>query len=270
MEPTGETIRIMLGDCLQRMAEIEDGSVSLIASDLPYQVTACRWDTLIPFKPLWAHYRRILKPRGAVVLTACQPFTSMLVMSNPEWFRYTWVMEKDNGANAMNAPRQPIKIHEDIVVFSGSPCGNGAVSPMVYNPQELTRIKKARRDQDGGETDRHRPGRREVARRSWVQEWTDYPRSIIYAPGDGSTAHRVHPTQKPVALMEYLIRTYSNQGDLVHDSTMGSGTTGVACVNTGRRFVGIERDPDYFAIAERRIAEAQQATPLFLPQEVEY
>jgi DNA modification methylase len=250
-----KNVRLMQGDCLQRMAEIEDGSVSLIASDLPYQVTACRWDTLIPFEPLWAYYRRILKPRGAVVLTASQPFTSMLVMSNPKWFKYCWVWDKKKPAGFQIAKYRPMMVHEDIVVFSGG-------SP-IYNPIKTPRPTKKRRGPI--KFSESAPLKYSDDQHREYVDW--HPKSILEVSNADQT-DRVHPTQKPVSLMEYLIRTYSNEGDLVHDSTMGSGTCGVACVNTGRRFVGIEKDPKYFAIAERRIAEAQQATPLFRTQEV--
>jgi DNA modification methylase len=238
-------VRLMMGDCLERMADIEDGSVDLIAADLPYQVTACQWDVLIPFAPLWAHFRRLLRPRGAVVLTASQPFTSLVVMSNPGWFRYELLWIKEQGTGNLNANKMPLRQHENILVFYDS--------LPTYRPQMATgsarrRIKPRIENPIFGKTG---------TKDGYVQDNVGqrYPTSLIYCTRDLRNGHRWHPTQKPVALFEYLIRTYTDEGETVLDPTMGSGTTGVACVNTGRKFIGIERDPAYFAIARDRIAE---------------
>lgn len=229
---------LMQGDCLDAMWLIPEGSVDLILCDLPYGTTACKWDSVIPFEPLWAHYRRIAKCNAAIVLTASQPFTSALISSNMDEFKYCWVWEKSRFANQMLAKVQPLKIHEDVVVFSnGKP---------PYNPQGLIEVNKTTK-QGARVTDNNGGGTRAT---EYVQTHTSYPRSILRVPSEGKT---VHPTQKPVALMEYLIRTYTNDGEIVLDNCMGSGTTGVACRNTGRNFIGIERDPDYFRIAQERI-----------------
>ena len=234
--------QLLQGDCLELMATIPSGSVDMVMCDLPYGATACKWDSVIPFAPLWAAYKRICKPNAAVVLTASQPFTSLLICSNLEAFRYQWVWEKEQGVNFQLAKVQPLKVHEDVVVF-------GFVSPR-YHPQGLQPccILKSNRGKGG------RLGHvgSEVRREAYEQTAKGYPRSVIKFGRERG----LHPTQKPVALMEYLIKTYTNEGETVLDNTMGSGTTGVACGNTGRRFIGIERDPAYFQIASDRIEKA--------------
>jgi site-specific DNA-methyltransferase (adenine-specific) len=221
------------------MADIPDGSIDLIACDLPYGTTACSWDSVVPLDRLWAHYERLLKPDGAIVLTAAQPFTSTLVMSKPEWFRHPWIWEKNFVTGHLNAHRMPMRKHEDVLVFSPN--------QPTYNPQGLERFGQIKRRGSNG-------ANYGVSGTENFQEFTNYPVDILRFDRDMPS---VHSTQKPVALMEYLIRTYSNDGETVLDNTMGSGTTMVACVNTRRRGVGIERDPNYFAIAERRIADAR-------------
>lgn len=237
-------MRLMLGDCLERMSEIPDGSVDMVMCDLPYGTTACKWDSVIPFEPLWAHYRRVCKPNAAVVLTASQPFTSALVMSNVAHFRYQWVWEKSKASNFLLARKQPLKAHEDIAVF----CQN---TP-EYHPQKTAGkpFKGEGRSKKGSQTVLVNNVPNPTKRAD--NDGDRFPRSVQYfttAESEGC----LHPTQKPVALMEYLIRTYTNLGETVLDNCMGSGTTGVACRNTGRDFIGIERDPDYFAAACRRI-----------------
>ena len=239
--------RVIIGDCIEQMASIPAGSVDLVLTDPPYGTTACSWDAVIPFGPMWREVRRVLKPRGAAVFTASQPFTSALVMSNPKGFHQSMTWAKNKASGHLNAKKRHLTGHEDILVFcDGSP---------TYNPQKwqsspasrATRTKptavygaQVSTTYEGGQTER-------------------YPTTVLQfavVNNDGSGEGRFHPTQKPVALMEYLIRTYTNEGDTVLDFTMGSGTTGVACVNTGRKFIGIEKDAGFFAIAEARIAEA--------------
>ena len=244
------TATLLLGECLERMVEIPDGSVDMVMADLPYGTTACKWDSVIPFEPLWAAYKRVCKKNAAIVLTASQPFTSALVMSNTKDFKYDWTWRKPKGTGHLNAKKMPMRDKEDILVFYREQC--------IYNPQftQGTPYKdKAGKDHSasssmtdcyGGYTNfrNDNDGRR-------------YPKQVIeFGVVERGTEH---PTQKPVALMEYLIRTYTNEGETVLDNTMGSGTTGVACVNTGRSFIGIERDEKYFAIAQARCGVEVQA-----------
>lgn len=227
------TAFLLLGDCLEQMKLIPDGSVDMVLCDLPYGTTQNKWDSVIPFDQLWAEYRRVC--RGAFVLTSSQPFTSALVASNMPDFKYAWVWEKAAATGHLNAKRMPMKLHEDINVF--------CAGPAPYNPQGLQPFgKTVRRGNNGsnfGDSGNEN-----------FQEFTNYPRSILRYANDPKP---VHPTQKPVALMEYLIRTYTNEGETVLDNTMGSGTTGVAALKAGRKFIGIERDPEYFKIAHQRI-----------------
>ena len=222
------------GDCLEVLQEIPDQSVDLILCDLPYGTTQNKWDSVIPFAPLWAQYKRVCK--GAVVLTASQPFTSVLVASNLPDFKYAWVWAKSAATGHLNAKRMPMKAHEDVLVFGAS----------SYSPQGLKSFNKIVRRGSNG-TNFGKSGTVNT------QEFTNYPRSILNIPSDPKP---VHPTQKPVALMEYLVLTYTNKGDTVLDNCMGSGTTGVACANTKRKFIGIERDAKYFDIACDRIEAA--------------
>lgn len=243
------------GDCLELMNGIPDGSVDMILCDLPYGTTACKWDTVIPFEPLWEQYRRIAKKNAAIVLTASQPFTSALVMSNIRGFSYVWAWLKTRPTGFANAKKQPLRCIEDVVVFYDK--------PPTYNPQGLSRVDKMCRNSKsaGGETVRtdmqlsSGKGSLRTCGKEYVQEFTNYPRQVLEVQHDND--NRIHPTQKPVSLMEYLIRTYTNEGETVLDNCMGSGTTGVACVNTGRNFIGIEKDDKYFEIAKNRIAQAE-------------
>jgi DNA modification methylase len=227
-------MRLLHGDCLEVMHDIPDGSVDMILADLPYGTTACKWDTIIPPEPLWAHYKRVIKRNGAIVLN-----------SNPSWFKYALVWDKCKGGNIFLAKHQPMKTHEDVLVFSGG--------KPAYNPQMEPRdgIKRSRNYGTGEAFGGDRTPE------PTIYEYTHtYPKSILTISNAGQTGKQ-HPTQKPVALMEYLIRTYTNDGETVLDNTMGSGTTGVACVNTNRDFIGIEQDAGYYAIACKRIEEAQ-------------
>lgn len=223
------------GDCLEVMHQVPDKSVDLVLCDLPYGTTQNKWDSVIPFEPLWAQYKRICK--GAIVLTAAQPFTSALVMSNPKDFKYQWVWQKQPSGN-LNAKKRPMVAHEDVLVFGHR---------VPYFPQDLISTLIKRTEKQTSRTANYG----NQTPRAYTQTATNYPASIISFSKDGSG---LHPTQKPVALMEYLIKTYTNAGDTVLDNCMGSGTTGIACVNTGRRFIGIEKDAAYFSIAKDRIA----------------
>ena len=233
-------VTLHLGDALDILPTLPAQSVNAIITDLPYGTTACKWDTVIPFAPMWEQVKRILKPRGVFVTTASQPFTSALVMSNLEWFRYEWVWEKNLDTGHLNAHIRPMLKHESIIVFS---TGNE-----TYNPQGIKRYEKI--NKRGGNGDNY--GKSGLQN---FQEFTNYPRSLLQF-----NVHREveqHPTQKPTALYRYLILTYTNPGDTVLDFCAGSGTTGVAAIDTGRDCILVERDPEYHAIAQRRIAAAQ-------------
>lgn len=236
-----DRIDLMMGDCLECMAEIEPGSVDLVLTDPPYGTTACKWDAVIPFEPMWAAVKRVLKRNGAAVFTASQPFTSALGASNLPELRYSWSWRKSAATGHLNAKRMPMSDFEDVLVFYRS--------QPTYNPQGLIPYGKLTRRGGNG-------GCYGDSGKENLQEFTNYPRRTLDIASEGGT---VHPTQKPVALMEYLIRTYTNEGDVVLDFTMGSGTTGVAAMNTGRRFIGIERDEHYFEIACKRIEDALEA-----------
>jgi len=234
-------IQLMRGDCLEVMREIPNGSVDMVLADPPYGTTACKWDTVIDLSLMWEQLKRVIKPNGAIVMTACQPFTSALVMSNPRMFKYCWVWNKKQGGNPLNAKRQPLRVTEDIVVFNSG----------GYIPQMRTgRMRKKGGINKQPET----TGAVNLDYVSYSDQY--YPTNILDFPNCANKKYLVHPTQKPVALMEYLIRTYTNEGETVLDFTMGSGTTGVAAKNTGRKFIGIELDKEYFKIAARRIHEA--------------
>jgi len=233
------------------MQAIPDGSVDMILCDLPYGTTACKWDTVIPFEPLWAQYRRIAKRNAAIVLTASQPFTSALTLSAIDIFKYALVWEKSRAGGIFDVKFRPMKTHEDVLVFSAGGCATGSRAPMGYYPQGLYAIAPRPRKNLAVSSNVRTPviGQGEQTLSGW-------PKSVIRIASEGGT---VHPTQKPVALMEYLIRTYTREGETVLDNCMGSGTTGVACANTGRSFIGIERDDKYFQIASDRIAAAHEA-----------
>lgn len=232
-------MRLIKGDCLEKMKDIADGSVDLILTDPPYGTTACKWDSIIPLEPMWVQLKRIIKPNGAIVMTASQPFTTTLIASNMKMFKYCWVWEKSRFSNQMLAKKQPLKIHEDVLVFY-SKWG-------CYNPQGLKECNKITR-QGSKITDNIGGGERGT---SYLQTHTNYPRSIQRFK---SATKTIHSTQKPVALMEYMIKTYTNENEVVLDFAMGSGTTGVACKNLNRQFIGIELDDKYFDIAKERNA----------------
>jgi len=241
---------IYCGDCLEVMPTLPDKSIDMILCDLPYGTTACKWDVVIPFEPLWKEYKRLIKDNVAIVLTASQPFTSALVMSNPKWFRYEWVWEKERPTNFLQGNKQPMKYHENICVFYKS--------QPTYNAQLTKKLEKNKRknaprgmtNQVYGINSGDKYQERTVT--GGAKDWL-YPSTIQYF----TMQREGHPTQKPVALFEYLIRTYTNEGDTVLDNCAGSGTTGVACIRTNRKYILIEKDPKYVAMAERRIKQTQ-------------
>lgn len=244
-------INLMNGDCLELMKNIPDGSVDLILTDPPYGTTACKWDTVIPFEMMWVELKRIIKPNGAIVLFGSEPFSSALRMSNIKQYKYDWVWEKSRALGFMNAKNKPMNKHELISVFSNGACANGSKNKMIYNPQGLLPLNKIVKGRKSSKADSegHNFGRKSH-KEELFQEWTNYPDQILKFNSEGKT---VHPTQKPVALLEYLIKTYTQENETVLDFTMGSGSTGVAAKNTNRKFIGIELDETYFNIAQERM-----------------
>ena len=234
-----EGFNLMQGDCLELMKSIPDASVDMILCDLPYGTTQNKWDSVIPFEALWAAYLRICK--GAVVLTAAQPFTSALVMSNPPLFKYDWVWQKEKGTGHLNAKKMPMRDKEDVLVFY-------AKQP-TYNPQFAEGEPYSGSARVGKRSQTSNYGKYEAVRED--SDGKRYPKQVLRFGSVGRGG--IHPTQKPVALMEYLIRTYTNEGMTVLDNCAGSFTTGIACLNTGRRFIGIEKDPEYFRIGSERM-----------------
>jgi len=244
MIPTTQEWKI--GDCLELLPEMEESSVDLILTDLPYGLTACAWDTVIPLEPLWEQYKRIIKDHGAIVLTASQPFTSALIMSNPDMFKYCWVWYKTKGSGHVHAKNKPLKIHEDVCIFSKGTTVHATQSSrrMNYYPQGLIKVDQVN----------YRPSRgvtgsdvccaaRASHKKTLFQEYGNYPNSVIKFANPNN--NNDHPTQKPVALFEYLIKTYTNEGDTVHDSCLGSGTTLEACRNTNRNCIGFEMSNEW-------------------------
>lgn len=232
-------MQLMKGDCLELMKGIPDGSVDMVLCDLPYGTTQNKWDSVLPLDQLWAQYKRICK--GAIVLTAASPFDKVLGVSNLRMLKQEWIWRKESGTGFLNAKKAPLKNHENVMVFYAK--------PGVYNPQMREGFKPYVCKQ--GETKSQNYGDQSGA--VTVSDGTRYPLTVLDFPRDKA---KVHPTQKPVALMEYLIRTYTHEGMTVLDNCFGSGTTGVACVNTGRKFIGIEMDDAYFEIAQKRIKAA--------------
>lgn len=265
-------IDLRLGDCLELMKEIPDKSIDMILCDLPYGITACKWDKIIPFESLWKQYNRIIKDNGAIVLFGSQPFTSKLVISNIEMFKYEWIWEKQKASNFMSAKFQPLKYHENILVFSKN---THNYYPQKYRVLELEEIKQMNNQQlkklfESRDYDRFgKIDRRKTINNNYELKETHlgtglrvrskddgyrYPKSVIKI--NKSINKNIHPTQKPVALLEYLIKTYTNENETVLDNCMGSGSTGVACINTNRNFIGMEIDEEYFNIAKKRIENA--------------
>jgi len=237
-------IQLIHGDCLEEMKNIPDGSVDMVLTDPPYGTTACKWDTVIDLELMWEQLKRVIKPNGAIVMTASQPFTSVLVTSNIEMFKYEWIWEKDGGSNFATVKYMPMKEHESVLVF-------GKKGKLVYNEQRQERIgtRKGKVTTSKASTPKKDNVYNTIPPVEMVCEKLRCPRSIQRF--NRERGH--HPTQKPVALMEYLIKTYTNEGETVLDFTMGSGTTGVACKNLNRNFIGIELDETYYNIAKARI-----------------
>ena len=235
--------KIHHGDCLEIMKDIPTGSVDMILCDLPYGTTACKWDTIIPLELLWEQYERVIKDNGAIVLTASQPFTSALVSSNYKKFRYEWIWEKNQGVNFLLAKKQPLKVHENILVFYKKLPN--------YNPQmETGKPYKSGKGDSGEVTNK-------VKKIQTKNKGTRYPKTVKKIKREFG----LHPTQKPVALFEYLIKTYTNEGETVLDNCIGSGTTAIASINTNRNYIGIEKEKEYVDIANERINNHKDMLP---------
>ena len=235
-------IDLRQGDCLELMKDIPDKSIDMILCDLPYGTTACKWDVIIPFEPLWDEYKRIIKDRGAIVLFGSEPFSSKLRISNIKGYKYDWIWDKKSISNPQLAKKQPLKNFETISVFGTGKHG------IVYYPQGLIKIKKPRAKGDKANTEKLGHVKRSA---DYIRVYTNYPKALALQFSRPSKS--LHPTQKPVNLLEYLIKTYTKEGETVLDNCMGSGSTGVACINTNRNFIGIELDENYFNIAKERI-----------------
>ncbi len=229
----------------------------MILCDLPYGITACKWDSIIPLEPLWKEYKRVIKKNGAIVLTASQPFTSILVMSNLEWFKYEWIWEKSRPTGHLEAKNKPLRKHENILLFSGGSSANGCSNRIIYNPQNLISIERF--NKNSTPTDNYGTRKSRPMGQVTKQNFTNYPTTIIREPSQSKT---IHPTQKPVALFEYLIKTYTNEDGLVLDNCMGSGTTAIACINLNRHYIGCELEKKYYDIAIKRIEESKQKVKL--------
>jgi site-specific DNA-methyltransferase (adenine-specific) len=254
-----DDVKLYFGDCIEKMSLIQDNSVDLILCDLPYGTTKCKWDTIINLELLWKQYKRIIKkPQGVILLFGQQPFTSMLVSSNYEWFKYNIIWKKNKTTQYLLANYRPMKCTEDICVFSkgGAAAASIKTGNMTYNPQGLksVNIKKQNSEKRIGKmlNQLHHLGANNklTSDAEYTQKYTNYPIELIEFDIENNT---IHETQKPVKLIEYLIRTYSNEGDTVLDNTMGSGTTGVGCINTKRKFIGIELTDKYYKLSKNRI-----------------
>jgi site-specific DNA-methyltransferase (adenine-specific) len=243
---------LYLGDCLDVMESIEQQSIDMVLCDLPYGTTQNKWDSVIPFNELWSQYNRVSKQSSAIVLTAAQPFTSVLITSNIKDFKYAWVWDKVNRPTGhLNAKKQPMRQTEDVLVFYKS---QPIYNPQMTDGQPYIATGSQKSDNYGSQKTT-----------ITICDGKRYPRNLLAIPADErGTVGRIHPTQKPVALMEYMIRTYTNENSLVLDNTMGSGTTGVACINTNRKFIGIEKDKKYFDIACERINKAKENQGMFV------
>ena len=250
-----DNIEILCGDCLELMSDIPDKSVDMILCDLPYGTTSCSWDSIIPFEDLWEQYNRIIKDKSAIVLFGSEPFSSKLRLSNFEMYKYDWIWQKNKASNFINCKYQPLKSYENICVFSKMACTYSVKGNMSYYPQGIKLLNKPKKQKRTGQKQAeiyHTNPNIET-----TQTVSNYPNSIIQFDMESKS---IHPTQKPVPLLEYLIKTYTKDGDLVLDNCMGSGSTGVACINTNRKFIGIELDDTYFEIAKERINKAVENT----------
>ena len=254
--------RLACGDCLEVMEEIN--SVDMILCDLPYGTTACKWDSVIPFDPLWKHYKRIISDTGSIVLFSSGQFTPSLMLSNPQMFKYKYVWVKRNSTNFVHAKNRPMTKHEDILIFSNAPMGHISQlseKRMTYNPQGLEGINEYIKS--GESRSGTVAGKRPSHKKTFERTHTGYPTDVLWQFDEVAAGKKLHTSEKPVSLLGYLIRTYTNENTVILDNCMGSGTTGVAAMQLGRKFIGIELDPKYFDIACKRIEDAQRQGILF-------
>jgi site-specific DNA-methyltransferase (adenine-specific) len=236
---------LIQGDCLKMLEQVKSGSVDMVLTDPPYGTTMCKWDSIIPLEPMWEQLKRVIKPNGAIAMTACQPFTSILTCSNLKMFKYDMIYDKPAGTGFFNAKKMPLRSHESVLVFYKK--------LPTYNPQ----ITHGHERKVSSRLDAKSECYGKAVKKTNYDSTSRYPRSIQRFSSDKQKGN-FHPTQKPVVLMEYLIKTYTNEGETVLDFAMGSGTTGVAGQNLGRDFIGIELDEGYFEVARKRISEAKQ------------
>jgi site-specific DNA-methyltransferase (adenine-specific) len=247
---------IHCGNCLDVMKKIESESIDLILTDLPYGITGCDWDSKIPFDELWKHYKRLIKPAGVVALTAVQPFTTDIIQSNREWFKYCWYWMKSNASGFQHAKNQPMRRIEEVVIFSPGSMGHASLlneKRMTYNPQELKRLGKPQ-IRNGKRNTKSIITPRPSHKERIESFYTNYPDNILDFE---STTENYHPTQKPLELFEYLIMTYTDQGGIVLDNCAGSGTTAVAALNTSRQFILIEQLQEFCDVAQARLDSRQ-------------
>jgi DNA modification methylase len=244
-----DLIQLHHGDCLEIMKSIPDGSVDMILTDPPYGTTACKWDTVIPFEPMWEQVWRVLKPNGACLLFGLNPFSSMLGASQIKFLQYSWAWDKKHATGHLNAKKRPMKQVEDILVFyKKQPTYNA--QDLVYEPKKMKNSDSDCQRGLNNKTSTVRGG----LKKEYEQIYKNWPRNLISFKSENG--NKQHPTRKPVPLLEYLIKTYTLEGETVLDFTMGSGSSGVACVNLNRKFIGIEKDLDYFEIAKKRIGDS--------------
>ncbi len=248
-------------DCLEFMAGLPDNSIDMCLTDPPYGTTTCGWDSIISFEPMWEQLKRIVKPQKAIALFGAEPFSSHLRLSNQKWFKYDWIWSKSRTVGFTNAKNKPLNKCEIISIFSDGTTANRSNRRMVYYPQGLLPYGKTQRGIRDCEADAKSRGHkfaRPCHKAAYIQEFTNYPTQLLEIASEGKT---VHPTQKPIALLEYLIKTYTLEGETVLDFTFGSGSTAVACRNTGRNFIGCELDLDYFNLAKERLAQPHLLSP---------
>lgn len=264
MKVKTDNYEIYKGDCLEVMDKlIEQGvKVDAIITDPPYGTTACKWDSVIPFDAMWERLNKLIKPNGAIVLFGSEPFSSQLRCSNLKNYKYDWIWEKSKCSNFPHAKNMPLKFHENIIVFSRGKIGHISQlkeKRMIYNPQGIKKVDKTwerKRKYDKGDNGHHLV--RESHKLKRIIEFENFPTTIIKIGNSNNNERKFHPTQKPVSLLMYLVRTYTNENEVILDFTMGSGSTGVACMLTDRKFIGVELDDKYFEIAENRLKEATE------------